>query len=332
MWSRVVAPASVVGEVEAIRASVISSVPGTLISLNVIRMQRVTNGQCVAVLSTMEPLAASNELAMIEADLKVMKSRMAISDMGNATKLTDTRLALLNERLNVAMAQVNLTQAASEFARTEQLFKENLVPAGGPARNTLELAQRNRDLYKAEIEQRNRLVEQYEAELKNLTALGGANTNALAESIEKDIDAQKRRFESLNLQIPLRAPIDGYVSVIRCQSGERVSPENPILVIASENADRVIAWVRQPVNVMPKVGDVVQVRRPLISAKTIPATIIQVGGQFEPLAAGVMPLNFMSNRVETGLPFLAQLPKNSKLIPGEPVQLDIPKHPRDGSF
>jgi multidrug resistance efflux pump len=328
MWGRVVAPTSVIGEVESLRANVISTVPGKVVALNVSRMDRVTNGQCVIMLSAVDTLAASNELAVIEADLKILKTRTDISSMGNAGRLAEARISLLDERVKLSMAKVNLVQAQSECIRMEQLFKEKLVPAGGDTRNTLEVAQRDRDLYKAEVEQRTILVEHSESELNELQKKEDTNSSILAASIEKAIDAQKRSFESLNLLIPLKAPMDGYVSSIRCQNGEQVSAGTPLVVIASENAEHVIAWVRQPVTTIPKIGDVVKVRRPLVNAKAVPATIIKVGGQFEPLSPGVMPMNFMSNRVETGLPFMAQLPKNTKLIPGEPVQLDIPRHPR----
>jgi multidrug resistance efflux pump len=333
IWGRVVAPTSIVGEVEAIRANVQSPVPGTLVSLNVTRMQRVTNGECVAVMSSFDPAVASNELAAIAADLNVMRSRMAISEAGNVSRLSEIRINLLDQQLQLALAKVRLEQAENELKRAQQLFKEALIPSGGDTKNTLEIAQRDRDLYVAEVDHRKRLVEQCESEIKTLSTLGVVNTNSILSSIDQAIDAEKRRFDGLNQRIALRAPIDGYVSSIRCQAGERINAESPVMVIASENADRVIAWVRQPVTIVPKVGDTVGVRHPMVNNMVIPAKVIQVGGQFEPLSSGVMPMNFMSNRVETGLPFLAQLPKNSKLIPGEPVQLEIARRPRpEGSY
>ena len=92
----------------------------------------------------------------------------------------------------------------------------------------------------------------------------------------------------------------------------------------------VIGWVRQPVTIQPMVGDVVQVRRPLFNGKSVSAKIIQVGSQYEPIAPtlSVIPLGTTSSRVELGLPFLVQLPKNARFTPGEPVHLTLPKRPR----
>jgi len=333
MWGRFITPSAVVGEVEPIRANIISTVPGTIISLNVTRLQHVTNGQCIAVLNMVDPTIASNELAVIEADLKVMRSRIKVSDSGNVNDMTEKRRQLLVERLDLNLAKVNLQQAESELNRAQQLFNEKLIPAGGSAGSsayTYEMAVKNRDDYKAEVAHRQKLVDQTEADFNQLQSLGTNVTSEADEAIAKDIEVQKRHFESLNLNIELRSPMNGFVSALHCQNGEKVAAGVPLAVISAESSDHVIGWVRQPVTIQPMVGDVVQVRRPLFNGKSVSAKIIQVGSQYEPIAPtlSVIPLGTTSSRVELGLPFLVQLPKNARFTPGEPVHLTLPKRPR----
>lgn len=330
MWGRFITPSAVVAEVEPIHANIISTVPGTIVALNVTRLQHVTNNQCIAVLNMVDSVTASNELAMIEADLKVMRSRIKVSDSGNVDNLAEMRRQLLVQRLDLNLAKVNLQQAESELNRAQQLFNEKLIPAGGATANTFEIAIRNRDDYRTEVEHRQKQVDQTEADLKHLQALGTNVTSEADEAIAQAIEAQKRHFESLNLNIELRSPMNGFVSAIHCQNGEKVAAGVPLAVISAESSDHVIGWIRQPVTIQPMVGDVVQVRRPLFNGKSVSAKIIQVGSQYEPItpALSVIPLGSASSRVELGLPFLVQLPKNARFTPGEPVHLTLPKRPR----
>ena len=69
LWQQYVLPTNIIGEVESIRANVISTVPGTLKELKVTRFDRVTNGQIIAVISTMDPELFQTSLHAIEADL-----------------------------------------------------------------------------------------------------------------------------------------------------------------------------------------------------------------------------------------------------------------------
>src|SRR5947209_5786938 len=63
MWVRYVAPATMIGEVETIRAGIISTAAGTLQELKVDRLASVTNGQELAVVSVREPEQANAEIA-----------------------------------------------------------------------------------------------------------------------------------------------------------------------------------------------------------------------------------------------------------------------------
>src|ERR1043165_559294 len=68
MWVRYVAPATIVGEVENARAGIISTVAGTIRELKVDRLESVTNGQELAVLTAHDPEQINAEVAAVEAD------------------------------------------------------------------------------------------------------------------------------------------------------------------------------------------------------------------------------------------------------------------------
>lgn len=187
MWGRYVTPSNIVGEVEAVRAHVISLCPGTLQELKAERFQHVTNGQCLAVIKLME--------------------------LDGSTNQPDAHC------------------------------------------------------------------------------------------------------------ISLYSPMDGFVSDINYVCGENVMAGSHILVVSAECADRVLAWVRQPITQTPKVGDHVKIHRPRLGQPAISGKVIQVGHQFEQVHPSLLPANSSQAKQELGLPFLVQLSPDAHMTPGEPVQL-----------
>ena len=197
MWSWYVQPSLVVGEIEAIQANVVSTVPGTLQEVYVDRFAHVTNGQTLAVLTTQEPELTAAELASMEADLRLLKERMDIDRARNLRDWGDLRHTLLIDELDLAIAQVRLRQAESEFARVKALFDDHLISAGTPlptaggeGRNDYgyEVAERDRDALRAEVAERQRAVKTLQGDLGSME-IGSltAPTNSANIAIEKAI-------------------------------------------------------------------------------------------------------------------------------------------------
>jgi multidrug resistance efflux pump len=162
--------------VESIHARIISAVPGSLIDLRVDLLQRVTNGQCLAVIQVIEPDALSNEFAVIEADLRLTKARMDVDTTRNQNSYDQTRRTLLSERLELNLAKIRQVQIDNEYTRLKSLFDQQLIPAGsignGESGMGFEIAERDRDAIRAEIAERSNLVTQIEADLRQLGSTG----------------------------------------------------------------------------------------------------------------------------------------------------------------
>lgn len=327
MWGRYVTPPSVIGQVEAIHANVISTVPGTLLELNTGLLEKVTNGQCVATIRVMEPDVLSNELAAIEADMHLLKARMDIDRTRNVSTYAAARQNLLTERLNLAIAEVRKVQTESELTRAKTLFDAKLITAGGESGKGgsigYEVALRDRDSVRAEIEQRNRAIEQIEKNLKDLETTGQITVSPVDETIEKTIEAQTRRCQSINQCLTLRAPMNGFISVVNHRPGEKVMAGASILVVSAEKSERVIAWIRQPVSMTPKVGDIVAIRRTQMGQTPVSARVVQVGSQLEAIDQTLMPPSSGQNHTILGLPFMVNLPPDAHYTPGEPVVVTL---------
>ena len=332
MWSRYVHPADIVGEVETVRANVLSILPGTVVELKVDRLQEVTNGQALAIVAVIEPEVLKAELTAIAADLKLMKARNDLDKTRNLNSASQLRLNLFDEQISLDIAKVRLQQAEGEFERVSKLFQDKIVargietsPTGSGTRNDFgyDVALRDRDALRAEVEQRTKTVSRIEKDLQQLETTGVIQITPTDVAVEDTIKAQQARLEQLEKPVVLRSPIDGFVSAVNHRVGERVPAGTPILVVSTGASNRIVAWVRQPVIVRPQVGDVVQVRRALVNQRAAEATVIEVGAQLELINPSLLPVTANPNRPEFGLPFMVTVPAGLDLLPGEAVQLDL---------
>ena len=326
MWTRYVAPASIVGEVETVRAKVISVVAGTLQELKVDRLSSVTNGQALAVLSVLDADQLGADLAAAEADLRLMKARMDLDRVRNANDFARLRTEWQLEELNLDIARIRLVQAETEFERTKRLYDEQLTARGASAaRNDFgyDVALRDRDAARAEVAAREKAVAELETSVNRLQAAGAAELGAPDAVIERAIAAHRERLQRSEKSITLRSPMDGFVSVVDHRPGSKIMAGETILVISAEKSDRILAWVRQPVTVRPHVGDMVEVRRGVLGEPPFQAMVVKVGRQLEPINPTAVPLAATIQQAEFGLPLIVKAPDIVDLIPGEAVQLRV---------
>jgi len=337
LWVRHVSPPALIGEVEPIRANVMSVVPGTLQALKAELFQQVTNGQELAELALVEPDQLEGELAALAATLRVTKAQLDVNRARSMDAYSTLRLNLLNAKVTLELSRIRLRQADAELQRVSQLYEQKLVPrgvesapAGFGARNELgyDVAQRDRDALRAQVETETLKVAQLEQDVKQMEATGTAAVPATEPIIEAAIQAEQTRLERLQRPVLLRSPIDGFISAVLHQPGEKVPAGQAILVVSANKSDRILAWVRQPVTVRPEVGDRVVMRRGWVSHLAVECTVTEVGRHLEPIDPAALPRTTLPNRVELGLPLLVKAPLGVDLIPGETIGLTFKSRPR----
>ena len=336
MWTHYVAPATIIGEVEIVRANVITIANGTVQEIKVQRLQAVTNGQELAVVATMEPDQVAAELAAVEADLRLMKARMDLDKTRNFSSYSQLRNELQLEQLDSDLARIRLRQAENEYERGKKLYDDKIIPLGIEAapdnygiRNNefgYDVALRDRDALRAEVSAHENVVSELQTAVQEMQTNGAVQIGAEDAVIEQAIAAQRERLLSLQKPLMLRSPIDGFVSLVNNVAGERVVEGQPVLVVSAGRSSRISAWVRQPVTVRPSVGDVVEVRRARFGQKVFAGRVIQVGSQLEPINPTAVSRNVDPNRFELGLPLIVQSESALELLPGESVQLRIVQH------
>ena len=314
MWGRYVQPASIIGEVEVVRANIVSTVDGTIQEIKVDYLQAVTNGQELVVLSV---AGAAGEMAVAEADLRLMKVRMDLDRTRNLDSYSRLRTDFILEQSNLELARVRLKQADAEFERSQKLFDDKLI-----SRSIYDLALRDRDALREEIAAREKTVAELQRGVERMQATDLTDVKPTDDVIEQGIAAQGKLLE---LNMVLRSPIDGFVSSVSNRPGEKVMAGSPILVVSGAQSDRIVAWVQRPVTVRPQPGDLVEVRRTMFSVAPFEASVLAVGGQLEPISpTAYWPIVKFG---EVGLPLLIKSPKVLEMIPGEPIQIRIKSSP-----
>jgi multidrug resistance efflux pump len=306
-------------------------VAGLLTDLKVDQFDRVTKGQTLAKVSTMSPENMEAALAVISADLQVTRARMMQDQQRNDLNYQQTRMDLLGQRIELATAKIRLQQAESEFERVTILFKEKIAPAGvGSTRDSAigsivgyEVALRDRDALRIEVEQKTKLISDMEQTLQEFKPPTLSNQNPLLnDAINAAVSAQEEQLRRTEGGTALRAPMDGIVSVVNRRSGENIAAGEPILTISSERAERIIGFLRLPFSYEPKVGDTVEIRTRGSNAQKASATIQKVGSRMELFTQPLRVRGFAAAQ-ERGLPILINLPESLKVYPGEIVDLFV---------
>jgi multidrug resistance efflux pump len=306
--------------VEPVFAQVITTVPGTIESIAVERFQPVKKGDPIAILSVAETNFVSAEMQAVLSEVQVMRARLDMDRLRASQVYERERLAILEQRVQLETDRVNLKLEEAKFRIQEDLFTNMVAGDGKLMQNPLISTN---DYYVALYtwEALQVRVKETEAYLKvredTLPKLMAENTNTMT-AIEGDIRAQLNRVAAATTNLILRAPMDGVVSVISNRPGERVMAGTPIAMVTGTHADRIIAYMRQPITTMPKPGDTLQVRRRTFMRQMITATVRDVGTQLEPISPTLLA---GATTIDLGLPFAINLPEQFDLVPGEIVDV-----------
>lgn len=343
IWTHHVAPATVVGEVEAVRANIACHLPGTVATLSVAQFQAVKAGDLVARVLTTDPKVLESSLAVIKAEVELLRAGTdpVLNKERNLLDFERLRLDLIDQRVLLAGDQIRLRYAESELARVTGLYREGSL-TNVASRAELEIAQRDRDALEREIKERERHVAAIETDLRSLPASN--LTNALGadpDTLRAAIDLQEKSLrltEAEMAPVDLRSPIEGTVSMVYRRQGESVVAGEPIATIVGSQSDRILGFVLPPASFEPAVGMSVEVRTRNGPRRVARTTVTHVGGYMDivpstlllPMSSQSLGLgsrtidnNNNNQFVQVGIPFAVRTPSSLALRPGERVDLTL---------
>jgi len=169
---------------------------------------RVEAGHIVAILDTVEKLAAQTKSAEAQVTLKrVMLDRVRV----------DTENSIVAKRMAIARAAADLAQANAEYARQKTLVgREFATPAN------LEKRQRDVEVAKAQNEEAQSALNRLEAKAAGRDAEPTQIDSAIAELELAAAEADLAQTRVLLEQTSIRAPISGRVLKVLTRAGEKI--------------------------------------------------------------------------------------------------------------
>lgn len=326
IWTRWVAPPTLVGEAEAVRTEVRSAEPGRIVGLEVDIMQPVKSGQILGHILISEPRVLEASLATLRAEIELMRATRdpVVGQQRAALDLEQVQLDWMRQRVELASLRGQLQQAETTLARSVNLQQQRMI-----SDEQFDLAKNTRDSLAAQVKAQAELIEQMEPRLRDLGSLyqatGATPTQGLAAAIQHK-EAELKQLEAELGPVPLIAPIDGVVTLLLRRSGETVAGGEPILQISAARPERIVGFIRQPITVDPKPGMTVEVRTRTFQRRVGEARIEAVGQQFEPISPtllAAMRLPISTVPTEFGLRVHVSAPPGLTLRPGEQVDLII---------
>jgi multidrug resistance efflux pump len=323
IWNANLVPSTIVGEVQGVDANISSTLEGQLTELNVALFDRVTKGQTLGKVRLISQETLASMLAAATADLQVLRVRM-IQDQGrNDHSYLQLRIDLLDQRILLETGKIRLDQAEKEFARMSNLFTANVIQPGlrENGDSGYEVALRDRDALRIELDEKTKLVAEMEQTLTPLRPTTPPDKNpAVNDVIDAAIAAKEEELRQTEGAHVLRAPIDGIVTSILRRAGENITAGEILLTVSSDRPDRIIGYVRQPLAIVPKEGDQVEVRTRNTHLQRANASVLKVGPRLELFSQPLRIRGFDSSQ-ERGLPLLISLPEGLNVRSGEIVDL-----------
>ncbi|HUL51562.1 MAG TPA: hypothetical protein VLU94_03145 [Candidatus Nitrosotalea sp.] len=327
MWQRYVAPPSLVGQVEPVVTYVTSPKPGTLAQLNVSRMQRVKAGEVIAQVVTTDPKVLASSLAVIQAEIQLLRINLApiIAQQRYGIQYDRMEVDWLDQKVQLATDRVKLQLAENDFRRNEELFKDKIV-----SDKVFDQARTLRDKLQIQVDERTKLIAEMERNIQMLRLRDESESTHEKPSDPHEVlrasiavQEEKLRLTEAELSpVVLRIPMDGIVSVVNHRSGEAIIAGEPIVTIGALTGQRIVGYFRPPFTVEPVVGMNVEVHARSLNRPVTHAKILEVGTQMEQIQPVILPPSNDRTPV-LGLPVIISLPPESKLLPGEVVDLVI---------
>src|SRR5688500_5447185 len=206
LWKNFVVPRGIVGEVDAIKADVISIQDGTVARLNIDRFETVEAGQELGeIISSSEDFLKAS-VAAIEADLRVMDSRIALDERRNQQNTVQLKMNLLTEQVQLVSDKAAVIQASNSFRRAEQEFRQQLI-----SENDYDIAKAAFEVLQGSVAARTQLIFDIAQTLEELKPVASPENK---DPVEDAIKTKIAEIEETLKPAKIRAPMSGVVSSI----------------------------------------------------------------------------------------------------------------------
>lgn len=319
LWRPAGAAPTLVAEVERVLSEVKAVRAGVVTDVRVKLLQSVAAGDALALLHTNPPEVLAASLAVIRADIELLRANLQPELGPRRVSLQAARLQLdwMKERVALASLGAQLEQAESEFRRLDPLHRQGLVTDS--AFDSARLVQERLRL--EGIEQR-RLVDRLAPTVEAAWLASDDVPDPLAAALR--VQEEKLRLaEAQFAPVKLTAPLAGVVTTLVAAPGTTVAAGDVVATVAAERSERLVGFLRQPLPKEVRVGTAVELRARNAAGQRAVATIAEIGRVLEPVSPTVLALYNRAQIPELGLRVHIVLPPGFPARPGEWVDVTL---------
>lgn len=335
LWHRHSAILSGLGEVEANQFTFASDRDGRLVPLPAGKLKLYDEVEPGDEIARFDDVPAKATLAVLKSELTRMERELEFrkkhpGEVENEQRVQQKEVDAL--RLAVLDRAGQLDTDKVELKRLNEV--QDALKAGNASglnspRELVEL-QAKRDVLAQRIRGGEAALAQAQAQLKAAEEQLTLQQNLAAASAEEQvallagaIETQKARLAETEMQIQslvVRSPIRGKVVAIHQKPGQVVRFGEPIVSIASQEAQHITYYIRQDQRIQAEENMPVEIRSRLAGSKPVKSLVKRVGPQLEAVPAHQL----RDPRVqEWGVPVLIALPPGMNVRPGELVTLQF---------
>jgi len=320
LWRHTVSTPVFQAEAENRIAELRAPQAGLLVRLETAPLHQVKAGERLAVLLPVSPALLAAELAVLRAEMEGARASLQPLQGVERAGLAYERLRLdwMKQRVELAELRAKLVAAEDSLQRLERLRKDSVS-----SEQEYISARNLRDGLTAQVAASEELVS---GQGKSITA--HHLDYSPEEAVSKGIELLVQKLRVLELRSgpqELLAPASGQVCTLHRGTGEQLQAGDVILSIAPSSSSRLIAYLRQPLREIPKPGMTVLLRTRRSGAESLRSTIQEVGHSLQPVPRTLVNPLLPSSTIETGLPVSIRCPEGLNLLPGELVDVSLPR-------
>ncbi len=322
LWKQNLSLPSLVGQVDIRRLDIRTTTSGTITNLAVQLFQKVKAGDIIAKVNPSDPMTAlggSTDLVMAKKELlQLLSLRSASSDFDIQRNLLDKerlRTEFLQQKVNLASAEIRLQNLENEYERAKGLIKQQLL-----SESQFDLAEKNFLSSQAEVNERKLFIKDLAATIETIEGLIQSSQEIETVKMEIDRNSLARSIARMEQEWVIRAPSDGIITGIQKRQGEMIGSSDSVVTLTENASNKVVAYVPQGLDIPLSIGQAVTIRSRSQRLQQARAVVVRMGESFEIMPDMISQLQ-LHRLGGLGIPILIEVPDSFACKPGEMVNI-----------
>lgn len=322
LWKSHLSSPSLIGQVQIMRLDIRTPSSGTITNLTVELYQKVRKGDIIAKLDPGDPLTSIGSQGQVLLAKKELLQLMNLTTAANAFDIQRNvldkerlRTELLQQKVNLASAEISLQNLENEWNRAKGLFDEKLL-----SESEYDRAEKAFLAAQAEVKARNELITDLGKTIQGIESLIDGSREIEEAKLEIDRTTLQRSIAKLEQEWVIRAPADGVITAIQKRSGEMVGSSDSIVTLTQSGTRSVIAFLPQGSEIPISEGQPLEIKTRTQFVRHCKGSVTKVGESYEPMPDQLSQLQLFKVG-GIGIPILIELPDEFHCLPGELVHI-----------